>query len=512
MKATSCFKSYTATSVLFGILLFTGIAACAQPVARFSGTTVSGCSPILVHFTDESTGNPNYWRWDLGNGTISYLQNPSVTYFIPGTYNIKLLVKNAAGQDSLVKTNYVQVYAAPVVDFSASQTTGCNTVSTHFTDLSNLATAWQWDFGDGIFSTEQNPAHTYSQTGSYNVSLKAINGEGCSQTFVKQAYININNAKANFSYAVLNRCIPAKINFQNTSAGNGRLIFKWLFGNGDSSAERNPVYTYPSGGTYSVKLTVSNEFGCEDIFTSGITVANPVSAAFNADITNSCKAPASIQFTNQALANNYYSWDFGDTTVSALSNPVHVFTDTGSYTVKLVIRNGNGCTDSLIKTNYIRIQKPFVSFDNLPDSGCSGLNKQISVSSTGTDGITNYLWNFGDGATSTSANPSHIFSGERYFTVSLITTGVSGCRDTSVMENAIYTGFKPVADFSSNVQTACAQTRINFTDQSAGTVTQWQWNFGDNGQAFEQNPQYCFNDTGFLATELIIFKIGRAHV
>jgi PKD repeat protein len=368
---------------------------------------VAGCTPILVHFTDESTGNPNYWKWDLGNGTISYLQNPSVTYFVPGNYNIKLIVKNAAGRDSLVKTNYVQVFAAPIVDFTASQTNGCNIVSTNFADYSNASQAWQWDFGDGIFSTEQNPAHTYTQTGSYNVSLKAINGEGCALTLVKQAYINVNNVKSNFNFSIPDRCMPTRINFQNNSEGNGRLAYKWLFGNGDSSVLQNPVYTYPSGGTYSVKLIVSNQFGCEDIFTSSITVTNPVSAAFNANITSSCTAPVAIQFTNRVLANNNYTWSFGDTTFSSASNPVHVFNDTGSYTVKLIIRNGNGCIDSLIKTNYISIVKPFVSFDNLPDSGCTGFNKQISVSSNGTDNIINYLWNFGDGATSTVAIRLH---------------------------------------------------------------------------------------------------------
>ena len=98
MKSKSCLKSFIAKSVLCSILLFGGIAAWAQPAARFSGTALAGCAPILVHFTDESSGNPDYWKWDLGNGTISYLQNPSVTYFIPGTYNVKLVVKSKIGR------------------------------------------------------------------------------------------------------------------------------------------------------------------------------------------------------------------------------------------------------------------------------------------------------------------------------------------------------------------------------------------------------------------------------
>ncbi len=508
MRATSCLKSYIAISFLCGILLLRGLVAHAQPDAGFSGTNLSGCAPILASFSDESTGNPTFWKWDLGNGTISYLQNPSVTYFIPGTYNVKLIVKNAAGQDSLAKTNYVQVFAAPMVDFNASQTSGCYSVTAQFTDRSNAANAWQWDFGDGIFSSDHNPLHTYSQTGSYNVSLKVINGEGCALTLVKQAYINVHSVRADFTHTIPNRCAPTTIYFQNTSQGNGRLSYKWLFGNGDTAVTSNPVYTYPAGGTYQVKLVTSNEFGCIDTVTNSITVAKPVSAAFSADVTTICTVPATVKFTNQELLFNNYTWDFGDTSFSTVSNPVHIYRDTGNFTVKLIIRNNNGCIDSVIKNGFIRIQKPFVSFNNLPDSGCTGMNKHFSVSSSGSDSITSYLWKFGDGGTSSLQSPSHVFSGDRYFTVSLVTTGASGCRDTTTMDHAIHTGYKPTAGFSSDVQVACAQSGVQFMDNTQGTVTQWQWIFGDNGQVFDQHPQYRFSDTGYMATELIVFNGG----
>lgn len=491
-------------------MLFTCLAANAQLVARFSGTNLSGCAPILTSFTDESAGNPNAWKWDLGNGTVSYLQNPSVTYFVPGTYNVKLVIRNAAGQDSITKAAYVHVYAPPVVDFVASQTSGCDLVNARFTDLSNAANSWQWDFGDGIFSSEHNPAHTYSQGGNYNVSLKVLNGDGCSFTLVKQAYINVHKATAGFTYRIPNRCIPTSVQFQNTSAGNGRLQYKWFFGNGDTAASINPIYNYALAGTYTVKLVASNEFGCVDSFLQTVTVAAPVNASFNADITGSCVAPVSIRFTNQMLPGNNYTWDFGDTTYTSIPNPVHIYRDTGSYTVKLIIRNSNGCVDSVIKNNYINIQKPFASVKNLPDSGCTGMTKQLTALSKGSDSIVAYRWDFGDGASSTVKTPTHIFSGDRYFTVSLITTGLSGCKDTLIMPAAIRTGIKPVADFSAEVLEACAQSRISFFDRTIGNVTQWQWNFGDNGQAFEQNPAYRFTDTGHLAAELIAFNGGCA--
>src|SRR5215831_12399541 len=83
--------------------------AYAQPQANFSASPVSGCSPIIVNFTDQSSGNPTQWKWDLGNGVISFLQNPSATYFSAGTYNVKLVVWNASGSDSITRNQYITV-------------------------------------------------------------------------------------------------------------------------------------------------------------------------------------------------------------------------------------------------------------------------------------------------------------------------------------------------------------------------------------------------------------------
>src|SRR5687767_6207267 len=92
----------------------------AQLTANFSAAPQSGCAPLLVRFTDQSTGNPDAWEWNLGNGTISYYQHPSVTYFNPGTYTIQLTVKKGTTSASITKTQYITVFAAPVINFTQS--------------------------------------------------------------------------------------------------------------------------------------------------------------------------------------------------------------------------------------------------------------------------------------------------------------------------------------------------------------------------------------------------------
>src|SRR4051812_49113079 len=98
------------TGFLTVVIVFTSLFTEAQLHPDFTATPLSGCSPVVVRFTDLSTGNPTQWKWDLGNGTISFLQNPSVTYFNPGQYTIKLVIRNASGRDSITRQQYITVY------------------------------------------------------------------------------------------------------------------------------------------------------------------------------------------------------------------------------------------------------------------------------------------------------------------------------------------------------------------------------------------------------------------
>src|SRR5687768_14416727 len=148
----------------------------AQLKAGFSANTVSGCSPLVVQFKDTSTGSPTSWKWDLGNGTTSLFQHPSTVYFNPGTYTVKLVIKNAAGADSIEKQQYITVNDNPVAFFTTSDSIGCFPFPVQFSDKSTVINStinqWKWDFGDGDTSNLHYPLHTYTGTGNYTVTLK----------------------------------------------------------------------------------------------------------------------------------------------------------------------------------------------------------------------------------------------------------------------------------------------------------------------------------------------------
>jgi len=151
------------------------------PVAKFTANTTYGAAPLVVLFTDTSTGGvPTSWLWDFGDGIDSkHAMNATHTFTKPGNYTISLTAGNDAGNNKVMKPNYIVVTnPLPVANFKSNITHGYPPLSIQFTDLSQNATGWNWDFGDGSNSTQRNPVHKYVDPGIYSVNLTATNENG----------------------------------------------------------------------------------------------------------------------------------------------------------------------------------------------------------------------------------------------------------------------------------------------------------------------------------------------
>jgi PKD repeat protein len=158
--------------------------------AAFTATPTSGEAPLVVTFSDASTGNVTSWSWDFGDGTTATGKTTVKTYTDPGVYTVQLTVSDASSSDAVTKSDLITVIAPPpVADFSATPTSGSTPLTVQFTDASDgEITNWSWNFGDGSSSTEQNPSHTYTSAGTYTVAL-TVTGPGGSNTRTLGDYI-----------------------------------------------------------------------------------------------------------------------------------------------------------------------------------------------------------------------------------------------------------------------------------------------------------------------------------
>lgn len=246
-----------------------------QPIANFTATTV--CQGSATQFTSTSTTNPSgqsisSYQWNFGDEQSGSGQSTTHTYATPGTYYATLTVSTGNGHCTDQITRTVTVKPQPTAGFTAS--TVCMGEATQFTNTStgqNIISN-QWDFGDGQGSTLQNPTHTYSQAGTYNVTLTVQAQGGCTSQISHTVTVN---SKPTAGFTATTVCQGEATQFTNTSTPSGQtLTYLWDFGDGQSSMSQNPPsHTFAQPGTYQVTLTVSSSNGnCSDQITNTIIV------------------------------------------------------------------------------------------------------------------------------------------------------------------------------------------------------------------------------------------------
>ena len=573
--------------------------ASSQVTADF--TTINpttACGSIVVEFQDLSTGNPNSWLWDLGNGNISTLKNPVAVYNLPGVYNVRLTVSDGATNDTKTEFSFVTVFENPtaIIDI-ATPNFGCTPHNIDFIDFSNSSvpiTSWFWDFGDGGNSNMQNPTYDYSLEGSFTVSLLVTDANSCQDLMIIPSYIEtFSRPEAQFVADILSSCSTNEmVSFDDLSFGNG-LTYFWDFGDGTTSVLQNPTHNY-STGIYTVSLIVnnglctdtlrmsnyieigavsttdfaiSNNSGCADLSvqftdlsTAGVdtwfwdfgdgttsTLQNPThnytnagsydvmlktsigttcisdkivfgaievfdkpNISFNSNATFSCDAPFVVDFSDNTLGAISWNWDFGNGNTSNLQNPTEVFTSMGNYTISLIVTDFNMCSNTLVSTNYIVVDKPIADFSAVTLGGCNPFNATFSDLSASNQTIMDWSWNFGDGNTSNSQSPNHLYNTSGFYDVSLYITDDNGCISNKTINSYIQVADPPQADFVAAPLITCAGTSVNFSDLSTTTtiIDSWFWDFGDGTTSANQNPSHSYSIVGNYGITLITSTLG----
>lgn len=228
------------------------------------------CAGSEVVFTNNSAGASRF-TYDFRDGTPivpSPTGTPETirhTFTQPGVYDVTMTAYNDCASPRIA-VQRITVLARPTTAFAANVTSGCEGLTVSFTQTSTGAIRYDWDFGDGATSTTPNPTHTYTTAGQYTVTLTVTNQLTCTQTVTKPNFITIvGPPTVNFAVS------PASIisipdytfRFTNESA-NGAQTYRWTFGDGDASTQRDPTHTYADTGKYVVTLRAYNQYGCVD--------------------------------------------------------------------------------------------------------------------------------------------------------------------------------------------------------------------------------------------------------
>ena len=396
--------------------------------ADFDASPTSGPAPLFVQFFDRSTGSPDDWSWDFGDGGTSDLPNPAHTYLTPGTYTVNLTVGRGPETASGTRTDYITVTVPAIqAGFIGNPTSGFAPLFVQFEDTSiGPVTSWAWDFtNDGtIDSTAQNPGRIYPSVGVYSVRLTVM-GPGGSDTLVRTNYITVHPLPpapaAQFTANVTSGEAPLAVRFWDNSTGS-RHQWTWDFGDGGTSDEQNPEHLYLNPGNYTVSLTVRGIGGSDTEVKPGYiqVLYPPPLADFTANVTSG-PAPLPVQFIDLSDGNpSSWFWSFGDNTTSVARDPVHIYSSPGNFTVTLTVTNPRG-SDTRVRVSYINVTAPEpvlrADFSGTPLAGYEPL--AVTFSDTSTGDPVSWSWVFGDGGTSAVQHPVHTYHLAGVYAVSL---------------------------------------------------------------------------------------------
>ena len=472
-------------------------------IADFSITSIDICkTPATVIFKNSSSGSSSMnYLWDYGDGTKSTSFAPNHIYSTPGTYKILLTVTSSAGCTDTASSQVI--IAFPSSSFTGAESACANKgLNLKNTSVPQPISSF-WDFGDGTTSTQLNPSKTYITPGTYTIKLVNTFSATCADSISKTVNVYPGPSASFTTSDTANCTAPYNVQFTNTSSGSS-TSYKWEFGDGNSSTDKDPLHTYKRSGSFTVTLTAINSNGCEDVFIiPDCVLIEEVRITSIANLPDSGCIPVTINpiaILNIAAKVKKYTWDFGDGNTSNQQFPNHTYKKEGFYNVKVTIETGDGCSDSYIMYNAALVgHRPTANFTADPPDICA--NETVNLINTSTNGPIHFLsWNYGP-LTDAHLDSIHLFQPQDtgYIPLTLIVYNY-GCPDTLELDSLLYV--RPPLSRPRDSLNCTNKLLVNFGDSSVAGITRI-WDFGDGLTDTAKNPQHLYKATGQYTVTLI---------
>ncbi len=445
----------------------------------------------LAIYTSETNGN--IWRSQLGTRNI-------VADDITSVSTVTLNLNSGTVNDLLITAAHDSCKIDPSSGIVFDTLGLCSGAPIWITAENIGGLDLTWSNGQtSVDSIQVSTAGTYY--------LKMINAQGCTSTDTV-VVITSPSPNAAFNLSSNSICLGDSIGFTNTSSVSaGSLTYFWDFGEAtlltDTSSLTTPSdFTFSESGLFVVSLQVTSNYGCTDSYNENVTVKpNPI-ADFTMVDTITCDL-GPIAFTNTSsvapVVALQYDWDFGDLNVSNTQSPSHTYALVGTYNVQL-ISSYLGCADTITKQLEIA-PTPVASF--AAPSVCLGDTTSFSNLSSISAGSLSYLWNFGDGNTSTDSVPNYLYTTSGTYNVVLTVTSAKGCIDSTTLSVDVFQ--TPTANFTVP-SGSCLQGPVTFTNTSTITplVTMtYEWDYGDLNTSNVQSPTHTYAVDGTYNVSLV---------
>lgn len=479
-------------------------------IIQDSFSTTASLGPDLIQCAGNSItlisglSTSNTYTWSTGSTNDSLLINTSGQYSV-----IVTNTNNCVAKDTINVTIQGQ---APVANFTTSL--GCINSIVNFTDLSvppsgNTLTAYEWNFGDlgsaTNTSTLSNPSHTYTNTGTYTVSLKVISNAGCEQTIRKIIQV-FPKPTVNFISGI--SCQNDSTAFSSlctSTAGYSITSLNWNFGDpGPSNTSNliNPKHLFSNQANYTIKLVATNNVGCKDSLINIIAVKAQVKADFT--YSTPCTNTATVFQDNSIVpapnSSNTRTWNFGSLGTSNGLTPTKTYTSSGVYYVTLSVTGINGCSSSI--TKLITIFSPPIASFSVPTI-CAKDTFTITNTSLAQSGIISTNdWKINNNHFSSILNPTLSINAAGTYSVKLTTTNSFGCENSTT--NTITVNVIPNVDFTTVPSSYYYINSPITLTPNITNASSYLWNISNYAPTSIFSPTVTFTNEGDYTASLFL--------
>lgn len=406
------------------------------PTPNFSASDL--CIGDSVSFVDSSIAPSGdsiiNWRWLFGDGNSDTLSNPKHFYLGANSYNVSLLVEtDKLCEDTITKQ--ITINPKPTAWFGSDAS--CAKQSATFIDSSQVSSgsinAYYWNFGDpnslADTSRIQGPSYTYDTLGFYLVTQIVQTDQNCRDTVQRFQEVN---ASPNVDFSSSGFCLNDSTIFTNqtTLAAGSISAYKWFFNAGNQNFQettvQNPSIQFVDTGLTIVTLRATSDEGCISVHRDSLNMRNNPRSNFN--LSTYCEDTL-FTIIDQTVSQDSiisYQWILEPNDTSLVPNPSFKREQAGFYALKQKVLSSFGCVDSLNQMLEVKA-RPTADFTILNNG--SGAPYQLRVANASND-ASSYLWNLGNGNTTTEFEPNTIYPDTGEFPLELIAISQFGCKDT----------------------------------------------------------------------------------
>ena len=472
--------------------------------------------PAKIKVLNKTINPSEYsYAWDFGNGVKSTLKSPdSLLFNKEDTFSIKLQLINSkiSCNASLKRIKQISVYdfnGGILGDaiFCARETNKLVVKASY--PLDNLF----WKVVNGsVVSSKDSGFVTVNQSGNYVLKVETYSKKiNCQSTFSLPITIKPSPLPT-FTVNKQIACPGSPIQFTETSSKTlAYTDFKWFFGDNTTFTGAKPLpKSYEDIGNYTVTLSCKGTNGC----TGFIQYANYIKIQglvpfFSVDKPQVCSG-GKVKISAKTDSLNNCVWDFGDgTTYTGNNPPLHTYLKDSSYTVSLKCIMSNGCIGKNTIQNFINVKGPKPTFKVSKEIICPGMACDFLVP----DSITTCQWAFGDGTTSVTRNPNHLYINKGKYSVTLKASFKNGCFGSQVIENLISV-VNPTPIIHSNIKAGCDKLAVIFSDSSLNPVKNdpfvlWKWDFGNGVISNIKSPSIQYFNTGVYDVKLSVTSLNK---